>query len=302
MFMRQASRAGILIAGLTGLACSSHSSLKAGKVGDGGAEDGQASGGVAGGSAGAMGAGGMMGTGGATGGDASAGVVCSDDTGSGFSAFARQCAQDSDCTIRIAQNCCGASDALGIAKAQVAAYGNCFGLPPGGCGQLGCASFTGFVTDTGKTTPWLGSATQPIDFVSVNCLGHLCTTDVVLPPDAGQDVSSGLDQAVDTGGQSCGKATCTSDQVCVLVSGGPAPLCHAPGDGGCPPDWVYTTSCYDPSMGAQVSPGCSEPSLSPAPHCVDVPAACSDLCSCICHVGGGVGCVVTPAYLFCGYP
>ena len=44
-------------------------------------------------------------------------------------------------------------------------------------------------TDTGKTTPFLGTDTQPIDLVSVRCVGHLCTTDVVPPPaDAGQDV------------------------------------------------------------------------------------------------------------------
>jgi hypothetical protein len=134
------------------------------------------------------GTGGSIATGGASGsGDASAGVACTDDAGSGFAAVARQCTQDSDCAVYIAQSCCGASRALGIAKAQENAYAGCFALPAGGCGQLGCPTGFGYVTDTGKTTPYLGSATQPLDEVSVACVGHQCTTDVVVPPDAGQD-------------------------------------------------------------------------------------------------------------------
>ena len=115
------------------------------------------------------GTGGAMGTGGVTG-DAGMGVACSDDGGVSFSAAARQCTQDSDCTIHLAAKCCGADEALGIAKAQADAYAACFALPPGACNGLGCAKYLGYLTDTGKTTPFDGTATQPIDLVSVRCI------------------------------------------------------------------------------------------------------------------------------------
>jgi hypothetical protein len=264
------------------------------------------------GAGGAVGTGGMgtdagTGTGGAieTGGvtsDAGAGVACSDDGGVGFAAVARQCTQDSDCTILTAATCCGADNARGIAKTQASAYAGCFALPPGACSGLGCAEYLGYLTDTGKTTPFLGTDTQPIDLVSVRCVGHLCTTDVVVPPtDVGQDVPSAVDTAWDAGSQSCGSTTCHSGQACVLRSGGPAPLCQALGDGGCPPGLVYAASCRDPATGDQVSPGCTEPA--PAPGCVDLPDACSgDLCNCLCPAVGGVECSVTSAYVLCGYP
>ena len=273
-----------------------------------GAGGGPSSGGTLGqggspnGSGGKTGTGGSIGTGGASGSDdASAGVACTDDAGSGFAAVARQCTQDSDCAIYIAQRCCGASGALGIAKAQENAYAGCFALPAGGCGQLGCATYIGYVTDTGKTTPYLGSATQPLDEVSVACVGRLCTTDVVVPPDAGQDATSAGDLAVNTGGQPCGNSTCSTAQTCVLFSGGPAPLCQAVGDGGCPPGLVHTASCFNPSTGTQVSPGCTEPPS--APGCKDIPAGCSDLCTCLCpSATGGGSCTLTSAYLYCAYP
>jgi hypothetical protein len=244
------------------------------------------------------GTGGAIGTGGVAS-DAGSGIAYTDDGGVGFAAVARQCAQDSDCTILTAATCCGADRARGIAKAQASAYAGCFALPSGPCG--GCAEYLGYLTDTGKTTPYLGTATQPIDLVSVQCVAHLCTTDVVVPPtDAGQDVPSAVDTARDAGSQSCGTTTCHSGQACVLRSGGPAPLCQALGDGGCPPGLVYAASCYTPSMGVQVIPGCTEPA--PGPGCVDLPDACGDLCNCICPPVGGGECIVTSAYVLCGYP
>ena len=268
-------------------------SQSAGKLADG------SSGGTGGiGTDAGVGTGGAIGTGGVTS-DAGAGIACSDDGGVGFAAVARQCSQDSDCTILTAAACCGADSARGIAKAQASAYAGCFALPSGPCG--GCAEYLGYRTDTGKTTPFLGTGTQPIDLVSVGCVGHLCTTDVVPPADAGQDVPPAGDTAPDAGIQFCGNATCHSGQACVLRSGGPAPLCQALGDGGCPPDLVYAASCYDPGAGVQVSPGCTEPA--PTPGCVDLPDACSgDLCNCLCPPVGGGECIVTSAYVLCGYP
>ena len=102
------------------------------------------------------GTGGAIGTGGVTS-DAGAGVACSDDGGVGFAAVARQCTQDSDCTILTAATCCGADNARGIAKTQASAYAGCFALPPGVCSGLGCAEYLGYLTDTGKTTPLPGN-------------------------------------------------------------------------------------------------------------------------------------------------
>jgi len=251
------------------------------------------------------GTGGATGTGGGTG-DAGVGLACSDDAGLGFAAVERQCTQDSDCTIHVEQECCGADRALGIATAQASTYSACFALPPGACNGLGCAKSIGYQTDTGKTTPFLGTDIQPIDLVSVQCVAHLCTTDVLTPAPAdggqdalaGQDAPSAADVAPDTGGQNCGNTTCYSGQACVLSSGGPAPRCLPPVDGGCDFGLVLTNYCD--SYSGQFSPGCTDPTWSPG--CVDLPDACSDLCGCICPPGGGGGCIVTTEYVLCSYP
>ena len=180
----------------------------------------------------------------------------SDDGGLRPPAVARLCTQDSsDCAIQIAPSCCGADGALGIAKSQAEAYSGCFALPPGACSGLGCAKYLGYTTDTGQTTPWEGTAAQPIDLVSVSCVGRLCTTDVVLA-DAGQDASS-ADAAQDVGGQACGSTTCHSGQACVLVIGGPAPQCQAAGTGAVPQGWCKrppVTIHLRESSGARVAP------------------------------------------------
>jgi hypothetical protein len=93
------------------------------------------------------GTGGAIGTGGVTS-DAGAGIACTDDGGVGFAAVARQCTQDSDCTILTAATCCGADRARGIAKVQANAYAGCFALPSGACSGLGCAKYFGYLTDT----------------------------------------------------------------------------------------------------------------------------------------------------------
>ena len=258
------------------------------------------------------GSGGATGSGGVTN-DGGVQVACSEDGGTGFAAAARQCMQDSDCTIQIAQRCCGAAQALGIAKAQTQAYGACFALAPGACVGLGCAVYIGYQTDTGRTTPFQGISTQPIDLVSVRCVGHLCTTDVVSLPDAGQDGASSadspadvgadggfVDAARDAGGPSCGNSTCHSGQACVLILPGMVPPCQPLPDGGsCPAGLVQTASCgggYLPPF----SPGCTQPA--PTPACVDVPDGCSGLCDCLCHEGGGAGCYAGAGYLTCAMP
>jgi hypothetical protein len=241
---------------------------------------------------GTAGLGGRSGTGG-SGGDSGVGVACSDDAGLSPPAAARECTHASDCTIQIAPTCCGADRALGVATAAAAAYAACFGLPPGACNGLGCAKYLGYSTDTGQITPDEGTATNPIDSVSVRCLDSQCTTDVI-PTDGGQDAG------VDAGGQSCGSTSCHSGQACVLYSGGPAPRCQAPGDGGCPTGLVSTNSCYDPATGVQRTPGCTDPP--PAPGCVDLPDGCSDVCACVCGTAGGGGCSVTSLYVLCARP
>ena len=251
------------------------------------------------------GTGGATGTGGGTG-DAGVGLACSDDAGLGLAAVARQCAQDSDCTIHVAATCCGTDSAFGIAKDQASRYSSCFALPLAACSGLGCPKYGGYQTDTGKITPFFGTDIQAMDLVSVHCVAHLCTTDVLTPAPAdggqdalaGQDAPSAADVAPDTGGQNCGNTTCYSGQACVLSSGGPAPRCLPPVDGGCDFGLVLTNYCD--SYSGQFSPGCTDPIWRPG--CVDLPDACSDLCGCICHSGGGGGCIVTPEYVLCSYP
>ena len=168
------------------------------------------------GTGGFTGTGGVIGTGGVAS-DAGSGIVCTDDGGVGLAAVARQCTQDSDCTILAAAACCGADSARGIAKAQASAYSACFRCPLGRAAALHAQHTLGYVTDTGKTTPFEGTTVQPIDLVSVGCVGHLCTTDVVLPPaDAGQDVGPSVDASspaalcTATGGQVVSTLCCTS--------------------------------------------------------------------------------------------
>jgi hypothetical protein len=244
------------------------------------------------------GSGGAAGAGGGTG-DAGVGLACSDDAGLGFAAAARQCTQDSDCTIHVAATCCGTDSAFGIAKDQASTYSSCFAFSSGACSGLGCPKYGGYQTDTGKITPFFGTDIQAMDLVSVQCVAHLCTTDVLTPAaDAGQDAPPAADVAPETGSQACGKTTCYAGQACVLSSGGPAPRCQPPVDGGCDFGLVLTNSCD--SYSGQFSPGCTDPIWSPG--CVDLPDACSDLCGCVCHSGGGGGCIVTPEYVLCSYP
>ena len=260
------------------------------------------------------GSGGATGTGGVAG-DTGVGVACSDDAGLGFAAAARQCTQDSDCTIHVAATCCGTDSAFGIAKDQASTYSSCFAFPSGACSGLGCPKYGGYQTDTGKITPFFGTDIQAMDLVSVQCVAHLCTTDVLTPAaadagqdappvvdaatDAGQDAPSTEDSALDSGGKSCGKTTCHSGQACVLSNGGPVPRCEPATDAGCSFGLVYADVCYSQLYG-QVSPGCADPA--PAPGCVDLPDACSDLCGCVCPLAPGGGCIVTPQYLLCSYP
>jgi hypothetical protein len=112
-------------------------------------------------------------------------VACRDDGGKGLASAARQCAMDSDCQIVIDPTCCGADDAYGVAKTQVAAYASCVGLPPGACQGLGCAKFLGYFVDTGQMTSFV-SGGNPMSQVAVHCTDKRCTTSVI-PLDAGTD-------------------------------------------------------------------------------------------------------------------
>jgi hypothetical protein len=244
------------------------------------------------------GTGGVAGTGGAIG-DAGTGVACSDDGGLGLSAAARQCTLDSDCTVHVAATCCGADRAFGIAKAQADAYAGCFALPPGACSGLGCPKFLGYLTDTGQITPFQGTTTQSIDLVSVQCVAHLCTTEVLTPADAGLDVASAVDAELDAATPSCGNSICHSGQTCLLVMPGPAPRCLPLVDGGCSEGLVQVATCGGGYLPPQ-SPGCTDPR--PTPYCADIPDGCGDLCDCLCPSLGGGGCMMTFEYMACAYP
>jgi len=151
-----------------------------------GGQSGSAGGGGSGGdSQGGSGQGG--GTSGGAGVKADSGptVACRDDGGRGLASAARQCGMDSDCEIVIDPTCCGADDAYGVAKTQVAAYASCVGLPPGACQGLGCAKFLGYLVDTGEMTTFVAGV-NPKSQVAVHCTNQRCTTSVI-PLDAGKD-------------------------------------------------------------------------------------------------------------------
>jgi hypothetical protein len=118
--------------------------------------------------------------------DAAAAVACTDDRLLGLPAAARPCARDSDCAIVFGSRCCGPIPAFGEARTQAAAYEACLHLDRGACSGLNCSSYREYITDTGRLTP--EEAWDSFDeWISVSCVDGLCTTDVVVPQDAGVD-------------------------------------------------------------------------------------------------------------------
>jgi hypothetical protein len=316
----------VLVAGmvsLLALACGSKSVMRdgggpPGTGGPAGTAQTVASGGNPG-TGGRVGSGGSLGTGGgnpeaggwvANGGglgtdggasDVSTQVACSDDGGVGLPAAARQCTQDSDCAIVIVPGCCARDQALGEAKSQASTYAGCLGRGLGTCDLPLCGMFYGYTTDTGRITPVGDSSSRPIDYVSVHCLNQLCTTDVVDGQDARLDAAPVTDVTVDLASQACGDTACGPRQVCVLMSGGAMPRCEPQGDGGvCSLGLVPIDTCSSPG-GTYFRPGCTDPR--PTPKCFDLPDACGDVCSCVCHISGSnAGCFQGPGYMICSYP
>jgi hypothetical protein len=266
---------------------------------------------------GASGTGGILGAGGGTGGAAAdAGVACTDDAGSALPAAARRCIHDSDCTIAVAQRCCGLDQAIGEATSQSGTYAACLALPPGACQGLGCAKMLGYSTDTGKTTPVEVSSGNPLDWVTVHCLDQICTTDVLATQDGGRDAQTAdapVDAAVtppgDGGSSVCGSSVCTATQLCVRPScaGGTAPPCVAIGEAGaCPTGYTFSSFCQY-ATGGGAGPGClPPPCVSPPPFCLDTPAACDAKLTCgclpatVCGTGGGGCMMISASVVQCG--
>jgi hypothetical protein len=126
------------------------------------------------------------GTGGAALKDASVDTSFCWGDGGRLVATARACQHDGDCGIIVAPHCCGANGAVGILKNEQTTFASCFALPPDACRGLGCASYLGYVTDSGKMTPFDPTVKDPLTLVEVRCTDMLCTTDVVAR-DAGRD-------------------------------------------------------------------------------------------------------------------
>jgi hypothetical protein len=121
--------------------------------------------------------------------DTGASMACTDDHLLGLPAAGRPCTKDSDCAIVYGSRCCGPIPAFGEARTQAAAYQTCLHLPQGACDGLSCPSSQAYITDTGRLTP--EAAWESLDdWISVTCLNGLCTTDLVLPLDAGTDQRS----------------------------------------------------------------------------------------------------------------
>jgi hypothetical protein len=272
-----------------------------GQLGSGGAPStgDHGSGGVAGGGGG-FGFGGAASSAGFDGGPVDVlPVSCHEDGGQGLPAAARQCTQDADCTIAVLRPCCGMDIAYGEAKVESSNYAACVGTPT--CDGLGCARLNGVVTDTGRST----IVAQPLEHVAVRCSNHLCTTYLLDEVDAGIDTTPdapSADAAPDAI-PPCGDATCGPRQVCVLIGGGPVPLCVPTNDAGiCDPQMVRVDSCSVGGGPTHYQPGCTTPP--PSPSCRDFPDACSDVCSCVCGMSAAPlgGCLRTGAYYTCSYP
>jgi hypothetical protein len=286
--------------GATGSAQTGGAPGVGGISGGGGIRD---SGGTSGNGASA-GSSGAVGTGGSPSDGGSSVRSCSQDGGRGLPSAARGCAQDSDCQIEIAPNCCSPEDAYGVAVSQAGAYQNCF-LRIGLCGMVcaGNTKYYGYATDTGRITPEGSSGAMPIHAVAVHCVNQLCTTDVVDTVDGGQDAAV-LDapaaDSVPDSGQTCGDAACGPGQACALIGGGPVPPCEAATDAGsCSDGLVLVASCSGYGAAIERRPGCSTPP--PSPKCYAKPDACTDFCSCLCGYGGA-GCFRTGAYFTCALP
>jgi hypothetical protein len=106
----------------------------------------------------------------------------------------------------------------------------------------------------------------------------------------------------DASALACGSDTCTANQLCAIPScGGAPPPCMALPDGGqCPSGWTTVANC--PLSGG---PGCQPPPCTPpAPHCVDIAAACNGAPACTCLPanvcqGGGSCSFIGDGKVFC---
>lgn len=229
------------------------------RFGRGGSVSGAAgtSGGGSGGQSetgGIFGSGGTAGSGvdsgrGVGGSDSDVAVACTDDGGVGLPGAARRCSNDSDCTIAIAITCCGVDLAIGEAKSEAGAYAGCLALPAGACASLGCAKLDGYSTDSGKTTPDVASAVNPIDWVVVRCSNGLCASDVAQPScDGGAcqpEVGSSSCSSSCTGGNDCPdrcSPVCAQGKLCCPWAGG---ACLPNDAGGCSGAQGY--SCATPT-------------------------------------------------------
>jgi len=143
----------------------------------------------------------------------------------------------------------------------------------------------------------------------VSCVNGLCTTDLVNDLDGGAGgvdvpaVDAPAADAVPDAAPLCGNAVCGAREVCVLVVGGPVPLCLPTNDGGtCDPSMVRVDSCSVGGGPGGYQPGCTTPA--PSPTCHDVPDACADICQCVCHMSAAPlgGCQRLGGYFSCSYP
>ena len=190
---------GLSIVGIS--ACGGSETSSSSRGGDGGSAAGSETGGGGVEAGGSSASGGASGTGGREGGYAgdrpsgAGGTAMSDASvdasfcwgdGGRLVASARACDHDGDCAIIVAPHCCGADGAVGILKSEQMAFASCFAVPPNACQGLGCASYVGYMTDTGKTTEYDGTLKNQLDLVTVHCIAKVCTTNVVAP-DAGRD-------------------------------------------------------------------------------------------------------------------
>jgi hypothetical protein len=155
------------------------------------------------------------------------------------------------------------------------------------------------IADAASEAPATAGPDLAVD-VAVEIAVEAPAYDAPITVDEGPDAPL-ADAPLDAATPGCGDAaTCGTGQACVLISGGPRPLCAAPSDAGtCTAGLVLVASCSDPSTGSERRPGCSTPP--PSPHCAQLADGCGDPCACLCP-GGGAGCFPAFGYTVCSLP
>jgi hypothetical protein len=144
-----------------------------------------------------------------------------------FPSFDKRCASDADCAlVTHTTDCCGGQVYMGIVHDEEERFAEAEAICSSQYPPCGCAA-QGALTEEGTLVPW-----QNVGYIVVNCVEGECTSRY-------------------TGMWMCGDQTCTADQYCSVVIGGPAgsvPAYNCLSLGAC-----NTCDCFGPPIGCDCS-------------------------------------------------